>query len=138
MHTELQLKLVTPAKTLFDQAVVSVIVPTEMGQITVLPDHAPLVSVLAPGELIVKTSEEQFPLAVAGGVIEVFDNTLVVLADSAEHPSEIDIEAAEVKAEALAKELEQEATMDITTYTTLQHNLERERARLNTAKKWRK
>jgi F-type H+-transporting ATPase subunit epsilon len=138
MHTEIQLKLVTPAKTLFDQPVRSVVLPTESGEITVLPDHAPLVTILFPGELIVKTATEEFPLAVAGGVVEVFDNTLVVLADSAEHPTEIDIAAAEKRAEELAKELETQATMDITTYTTLQHNLERERARLSTAKKWRK
>jgi F-type H+-transporting ATPase subunit epsilon len=138
MHSEIQLKLVTPAKTLFDQAVQSVVLPTESGQITVLPDHAPLVSILSPGELIVKTAQEEFPLAVAGGVVEVFENTLVVLADSAEHPTEIDIEAAEKRAEELAKELATEATMDITTYTALQKTLERERARLNVGKKWRK
>jgi len=138
MHTELQLKLVTPAKTLFDEAVLSVALPTELGQITILPDHAPLVSILCAGEMIVKTASSQFPLAVAGGVVECFDNTLVILADSAEHPSDIDVAAAEKRAEALAAELAQEATMDITTYTTLQRNLEHERARLNLVQKWRK
>lgn len=138
MHTEIQLKLVTPAKTLFDEPVKSVVLPTEMGEITVLADHAPLISVLSAGELIVQTSNETFPLAVAGGLIEVFDNTVVVLADSAERPTEIDIEASEKRAEELAKELATETAMDITTYTTLQRNLERERARLNVGKKWRK
>lgn len=138
MHSEIQLRLVTPARTLFDKPVRSVTLPTEMGQITVLPDHAPLVSVLTAGELLVKSSDGEFPLAVAGGIIEVFDNTIVVLADSAEHPSEIDVAAAEKRAEELAKELKEEVKMDITTYTTLQHNLERERARLAVATKWRK
>lgn len=138
MHTDLQLKLVTPAKTLFDQPVKGVVIPTEVGEITVLPDHAALVSVLSPGELIVKTADAEFPLAVAGGMIEVFDNTVVVLADSAEHPSEIDIEAAERRASDLAKELAAEAAMDLTTYNTLLRNLERERARLSVGKKWRK
>lgn len=138
MHSEIQLRLVTPARTLFDKPVKSVSLPTEMGEITVLPDHAPLVTVLVPGELVVKSAEGDFPLAVAGGVVEVFNNTLMVLADSAEHPSEIDIAAAEKRAEALAAELKSEVQMDITTYTTLQHNLERERARLHVATKWRK
>src|SRR3990167_8759273 len=92
---KLQLKLITPEATLFEQAVDEIALPTEVGQITLLPQHTYLVSILKPGELIVKADNDHFPLAVAGGVIEVFDNTVVVLADSAEHARTIDLAAAE-------------------------------------------
>ena len=135
---KLHLRFVTPAKTLFEQSVDQVIIPTEMGQITVLPHHAPLVSILEPGELIVKSEDTEYPVAVTGGVIEVFQNELVILADAAEQPSDIDIEAAEKRAEELAKELEEQEVMDITTYTMLQKQMAQEQARLQVGKKWRK
>jgi hypothetical protein len=67
-----------------------VVVPTDVGQITVLPNHTYLVSIIAPGELVVTDEAgKTFPVAVAGGVLEVFDNTVLVLADSAEHAEKI-------------------------------------------------
>lgn len=138
LATTIKLKLVTPVKTVFEQEVDQVVVPTTSGQITVLPNHAQLVSQLAPGELIVKQGEEQFPLAVAGGIIEVEQNTLLILADSAEQPSDIDIAAAEEHAKKLAQELAAEERLDITTYNLLQKQLLNEQARIMVGKKWRK
>ncbi len=136
--TTFKLKLVTPVKTVFEQEVSQVILPTTSGQITVLPNHAQLVSELAPGELIVTAGSEQFPLAVAGGIIEVEQNTLLILADSAEQPSDIDIAAAEERAKKLAQELAEEERLDITTYNLLQKQLQNEQARILVGKKWRK
>lgn len=137
-ENKLQLKLVTPVDTIFEQDVDQVILPTEVGQITVLPNHTALVSILEPGELVVKDGEKEFPLVIAGGVIEISDNHLVILADSAEEPGEIDLAAAEERAKELAAELEQQEQMDITTYTLLQKQLAQEQARLQVGKKWRK
>jgi F-type H+-transporting ATPase subunit epsilon len=134
----LHLQFVTPARTLFEKEVERVIIPTTSGQITVLPHHAPLVSVLAPGELLVKTAKEEFPVVVSGGVLDMFNNTLVILADSAEHPEEIDVGAAAKHAEELAKEIKTQVGMDLTTYTILKRRLEREMARVEFARKWKK
>ncbi|MBI2415355.1 MAG: ATP synthase F1 subunit epsilon [Candidatus Kerfeldbacteria bacterium] len=134
----LQLKLVSPVKTLFEEDVDGVTLPTTVGQITVLPHHMFLVSTLVPGELLVQNNGQTFPVAVAGGVIEVYNNHLVVLADSAEHVSDIDVQAAEQAAERLAKQLADEAKLDLTTYNALQKNLEFERIRAELGKKWRK
>jgi len=134
----LKLKLVTPVKTIFDEDVEQVHLNTEDGEITVLPNHAPLVSILRPGILTAKQEGKDVPMAVAGGAIEMFGNTLVILADTAEHPDEIDLERAEKKAQKLAQEIASKQTLDITTYKTLQRQLEREQARIGAVKRWRK
>lgn len=134
---KLQLKLITPENTVFEEAVDEVRLPTLLGQITILPQHAALVTVLAPGELLIKSGEVISPLAVTGGVVEVVDDSLYVLADSAEHAHTIDVEAAETKARNLAQQLETESQLDLTTYSLLQRNLEIERIKIEVGKKWR-
>lgn len=89
--------------------------------------------------MVHETETTQHPLAVAGGVVEVSpDNTLTILADSAEHASEIDLAAAQKRAEELAKTIETETKLDIASYNLLLAELERERARMHVAEKWRK
>lgn len=137
MTKRLHLKLVTPIKTLMECSVDSVTLPTVMGQITILPGHAALVSVLAAGEATIIDGEKRTPLAIAGGIVEVSQNTIAILADSAEAPSDIDVALAERKAEELAQKIASEPTMDIATYTALMKELERERARMQVGKKWK-
>ncbi len=137
-NERLQFKMVTPVETVFAQEVDQVLVPTEDGVITVLPNHTMLVSILAAGELIVTDGDTETALAVSGGVVEISENQLIILADSAEQPSEIDIQEAEERAQALAKELESETSMDMTTYSMLQKQLAVEQAKLHVASKWRK
>ncbi|HLD21785.1 MAG TPA: ATP synthase F1 subunit epsilon [Patescibacteria group bacterium] len=134
----LQLKLMTPDKTVLKQAVNSISVPTTLGQITILPEHSYIVSIIVPGELVVQVDGKESPLAVAGGIVEVFDNEVVVLADVAEHPEAIDVEVAEQRAKELAQQIAEETQMDMTTYSLLQRNLELERARIEVKKKWKR
>lgn len=135
---KIQLKLITPVKALYDQAVDQVIVPTQVGQITVLPEHSYLVSILKPGELIVKDGANEFPVAVAGGVIEVFDNNLVILADSAEHVTEIDAAHAEAEAKKLAELLKEAAQENVAEYTAMEQMLAYHQVRTELIKKWRR
>ena len=135
---KLNLKLITPARTLLEQPVDAVTMDTRDGQITVLANHAPLVSILKPGELVVRDQGKETPIACSGGLIEIFANNLVILADSAEHLSEIELEQAEKEADKLIARLQSEEKLDITTYKTLQRQLEREAARINLVKKWKK
>lgn len=134
----LTFKLITPVETVFEKEVEQVIVPTEAGQITVLPNHSLLVSILQPGELILKFEEDEQAVAVSGGVIEMFDNTLVVLADSAIQPSDIDIESAEQQAKQLAQEISEQTDLDLSTYEQLLNRLRHEQAKLQVGTKWRK
>lgn len=135
---KIQLKLMTPVKSLFDQEVDQVIVPTQMGQITVLPEHAYLVSILKPGELVVKDGGKEFPLAVAGGVVEVYDNNLVILADSAEHVTDIDTAHAEAEAKKLAEQLKEAAQENVADYSAMERMLAYHQVRTELSKKWRR
>jgi F-type H+-transporting ATPase subunit epsilon len=74
----------------------------------ILPNHAPLMTALVPGELIIrKEGEEDVYMAVSGGFMEVRPDRVTILADAAERAEEIDIERAEAarrRAEQLLKE----------------------------------
>ena len=140
--SNLHFKLITPVSTVFEEEVTEVTVPTTAGEITVLPHHTLLVSTVQPGELILRTGTgkdmQEKAVAIAGGVVEMHDNTLVVLADSAELPTDIDLEAAEQKAAQLAQEISQKSDMDLKSYNTMLRQLQHEQAKLNVGKKWRK
>ncbi|MFA5995282.1 MAG: ATP synthase F1 subunit epsilon [Patescibacteria group bacterium] len=136
---KIQLKLITPEAKIFEELVDEVRLPTELGQISILPEHTCLVTTLVPGELIVRSGTTTSPLAITGGVVEVFDNNLVVLADSAEHAKAIDVTAAEARAKDLALKLETESPeADSAMYRLLERQLEIERIKIETGKKWRK
>jgi F-type H+-transporting ATPase subunit epsilon len=71
------------------------VVAAERSVLSAVPNHAPLLTLLEPGELRLKRGEQEQVLAVSGGFLEVADNQVVVLADSAERAEEIDIARAE-------------------------------------------
>lgn len=102
------MKILTPEKPLFDGEVDEVLAPSTNGEIGILPKHISLISSLAPGELKIKKGESWDHFAIMGGFIEVRpDNTVRVLASSAEHAESIDETraiAAKEKAESLLKE----------------------------------
>jgi F-type H+-transporting ATPase subunit epsilon len=72
-----------------------VIAPGVEGQLGILPHHAPLMTTLLPGELLIKKGGEEFYLAITGGFIEARPDRIIVLADAAERVEEIDIARAE-------------------------------------------
>ena len=93
---KLRVEIVTGEReVLVEDDVDMVVAPGIEGQLGILPQHAPLVTTLAPGELrIVKGgSEEDF--AVSGGFLQVGPDRVMVLADTAERSEEIDIARAE-------------------------------------------
>lgn len=74
----LQLKIVSPEKTVYDGAAESVFVPGTLGQFEILTDHAPIISTLEEGELTFVTSEGTEKLAILGGFISVKHNEVKV------------------------------------------------------------
>jgi len=72
-----------------------VVAPGIMGQLGILPHHAPLMTMLEPGELRIKKGGGEIPLAIGGGFLEVLQNRVTILADAAEYAGEIDIARAE-------------------------------------------
>lgn len=128
---------VTPEGPVAEAAAESVTIPTADGEITVLPEHAPLVSVLVPGVLTIRPAASgkgqaaaEKHLAVSGGFVHVTAGSVTVLADTAERADDIDVRRAEAgrkrAEEAMAKKLEREEMAE--TSAVLQKNLARLRA----------
>ncbi len=91
----LKLEIVTAESPVFSGEVDAIIAPGIMGQFTVLPHHAALMTMLEPGELILRIAGQETFMAVSGGYLEVLDEKVIVLADAAEHADEIDSARAE-------------------------------------------
>ena len=88
----LRLEIVTPERRVIDAEVESVTLPTASGEAGILPNHAPLVSVLKPGILSFTQRGANDRLAVSAGFAEVNNDTVSVLVDSAESADEINLE----------------------------------------------
>lgn len=79
----MNLEILTPDKKIFEGEVRSVTVPGTMGAFEILNNHAPIISTLDDGKLIVRGSGKEEVFIVKGGVVEVLDNKVMVLAESA-------------------------------------------------------
>jgi F-type H+-transporting ATPase subunit epsilon len=101
----LRLEIVTPEKKVVDETVDAVTVAGANGEIGLLPQHAPLISVLKPGVLSYTRGGATERLVVAGGFVEVSSDKVSVLADVAESAGEINVESARAEREAAEKTL---------------------------------
>ena len=91
----LHLEIVTPERRAFEGDVDEVIVPGSEGEMGILPHHAPLISLLGQGVLRFKRGGEEQEFAIFGGFLQVRPDRVVVLAETADLASEIDLERAE-------------------------------------------
>ena len=99
-------RLVTPQRLLLETEVVSLQAPGSEGYLGVLAHHAPLITLLRPGRLEVRTAEGRtIRFAVTGGFLEVSGNCASVLADAAERAKEIDRTRAEAALKRAEKRL---------------------------------
>ena len=94
MSDTFQLEIVTPEKKVVDTAASEVQIPGKNGYLGVLPGHAPLITELAVGEITFRSGAEEQRLAVAWGFAEVLPDKVTILTETAERPSEIDVERA--------------------------------------------
>jgi F-type H+-transporting ATPase subunit epsilon len=142
MAKQLKLKIVTPERLVLEEMVDQVSLPTTEGEITVLPEHIPLIIGLASGDVVAVVNGEHVPMAVSGGFLEVKqseggDTEVAVLADFAEHVKEISddaIEKAKARAQELSKLMENKEHID---YEHFGAELERSLTRVRIADKWR-
>src|SRR4028119_1294653 len=96
MAGKLRIEIVTGERlVLTDEDVDMVSVPGAAGQLGILPEHAPLVTLLSQGELRIKKGNSEQSILVFGGFMEVADNKVLVLADTAERLEELDLAQAE-------------------------------------------
>jgi len=134
---KINFKIATPERVVFKDEVDSITLPTSMGEITILPNHIPLISVLKTGEIMVRKGEEEVSMAVAGGFVEVLSEKVVVLADRAERSEEIDVARAEAAMER-ARKLREEKNVDTVEFAALSAQIEKEMARLRVGRKQQK
>ena len=134
----IRFKIVTPEKRIYENEIFQVTIPTMDGEITILPNHIPLVSVLKAGELKIKDKAGEQQMAVSGGFLEVKDhNEVIVLADHADRASEIDIQKAEEAKERAEQEMKKLENAQDVDYAKLQAVIDRELNKLRIAKKYR-
>jgi F-type H+-transporting ATPase subunit epsilon len=131
---KLELKIVTPEKVIYDAPVDGVSFPTVEGEITILPNHIPLISAIKPGELRIKKDGKVEYFSVTKGVLEMDGNTITLLIDAAERAEEIDEKRAE-EAREKARKLMTEQRTNEEGYTDAVAQMERAMARLRSAKK---
>lgn len=110
------LEIVTPSRTAFNGQVTSVTLPGSLGTFQVLVNHAPILSTLEVGSiLVVEESGKTLKFATGGGTVEMLQNKMLLLADSLELPEEIDRSRAEKSADRARKRLaEKKAEVDVT------------------------
>ncbi|MEN9558508.1 MAG: synthase epsilon chain [Candidatus Parcubacteria bacterium] len=126
----MKLKLVTPEKILFEEEVLSVSLPTTEGEITILPNHAPLVMMLKSGvATVTKTDKTIDDLAISGGFIQVGSNEVTILADMAERGEHLTIDAIKEAKERAKRAMEETRDVDDVAFAHAAAALERELAR---------
>jgi F-type H+-transporting ATPase subunit epsilon len=104
----ISVEIVTQEKIVFSEpAADMVIVPGSEGEMGVLPHHAPVLTTLAYGELRVRKGRAEESFAIYGGVVDIRPDRVIVLADLAESPYEIDVAAVEAARASAQKLMEQ-------------------------------
>ncbi len=101
----LNLRVITPSKLVIDEEVDEVVAPGDAGEFGVLPGHVPFITTLMPGELTYKSNGVGKSMIIDGGIAEVTDNRVDVLAGSVLKYEDIDPEEARREAESILEEL---------------------------------
>ena len=101
----MRLEIITAEREVYAEDVDVLVAPGIEGQLGILPHHAPLMTVLQPGELMIRKDGEETYLTVTGGFLEVIGNKVTILADACEHSEEIDEERAQAAMERAREEL---------------------------------
>src|SRR5438552_5709700 len=91
--------IMTPERLVMQTQADSVVVPAAEGELGILPNHAPLLAELQPGQIRLRRGDQTELFVVSGGYVQVRDNHISVFAESAEMAHEIDIERARQAAE---------------------------------------
>lgn len=131
-----KLRLIAPDGVKYEEEASQISLPTPDGQIVILPHHTPLITSLKPGEIIITNGKDEHHLATEGGIAEIGDNMVKILADTAENADSLD----ELKIVAAKKAAEDRLsnaknTVEFTEATAM---LEKQLARLNVLQKRKK
>jgi len=131
-----KLEIVTAERMVFSDEVSALVAWGVEGQLGILPHHAPLMTMLQPGDLLIRKDKEEEYLAVSGGFLEVRPDKVIILADACERVDEIDFARAE-EAKRRAQETMKEAPLSADA-AAAEAALRRSLARLKVAEKRRR
>lgn len=90
----MRLEIITAERQVYADDVDSLQAPGIEGYLGILPHHAPLMTMLRPGEMVIRKGGQEEYLAITGGFLEVLNNKVTILADACERSEEIDEERA--------------------------------------------
>ena len=131
----MRLEIITAEREVFADDVDIVVAPGVEGQLGILPHHAPLMTALQPGEILIRKAGEPSYLAVSGGFMEVMANKVTILAEACEYSEEISEERAQE-----AMERAQERMRNVTSDLELEQavsSMRRAQVRLNIVRRRR-
>lgn len=130
-------EIVSQDRLVFEGDADMIIVPGILGEMGILPNHAPLLSTLKMGILRVRTQGIEEHFTVSGGVIEVQPDLVTILADAAENVMEIDVARAEAAKTRAEEMIAQGPGPDMDNFLELEAALKRSNLRLEAAKRFR-
>jgi len=133
MADTFQIEIVTPEKMVVRDVAEEMQIPGKTGYLGILPGHAPLITELAVGEITYRNQGATHVLAVAWGFAEVLPGKVTILAETAEHPKEIDTKRADAAKQRAEQHLKSGSTE--VDYDRAKAALERADTRLDVAKK---
>ena len=133
----LHLEIVTPERLAYSDEVDMVLVPGSEGELGILPHHTPLVSLLGVGELKIRKGGSEEVFAIAGGFLQVRPDKVVVMAETAEIDSDIDLERAQ-KARAEAEKALEGGFVESADLSAARAELQRALVRIRVAERRRR
>jgi len=136
----IKFKIVTPEKVIYENdQIEQITAPTSTGEITILPNHTTLITILNPGELVFKEKEQMHHFAVAGGFLEVKENNeVMILADNVEHVDQIDIDRAQLAKEKAVAQMAEIKNREDVDYARIQAIIDKETNRIRLGNKYRR
>lgn len=129
-------EIVSQDRLVFEGDAEIVIVPGSLGEMGIMPGHAPLLSTLELGVIRVKKDDLEEVFTVTGGFIEVQPDIVIIMADAAENVEEIDVRRAEEAMERASRLLEKDLSTDPETYNEIEAALKRSSLRLKYAQQY--
>jgi F-type H+-transporting ATPase subunit epsilon len=133
----IRVEIVSEDRMVFQGEADIVVVPGEMGEMGILPNHAPLLSNLKYGILRVRYQENEEIFTIAGGIVEVQPDIVTVLADAAENVHEIDLARAEAARRRAEEYLRAGPPPDTDAYLAMEAALKRSNLRLDAVRRYR-
>lgn len=138
MAKKFRTEIVTPEKVVFSEDIESLVIPAERGYLGVLAGHAPLLCTLQPGVITIRGDRGELHFATSGGFMEVTPGKAVLLTESAEEASAIDVPRAQESVQRAQERLAPAAPAKGVDKARAKAALERAQNRLKVAQKFKK